>query len=69
MMYVLISLCAVSLLLNIILVSYCGRLAHIANFWKDELRRETSAVRPVRLKTRVPVEALDAQDWEGSDVD
>lgn len=64
MMYVLVGLCAVSIVLNIILVSYCTRLAHIANFWKDELKRETAMVRPVRVKTKVPVETLDSQDWE-----
>ena len=64
MMYVLVGLCAVSIVLNIVLVSYCTRLAHIANFWKDELKRETAAVRPVRVRTPVPVEALDSQDWE-----
>ena len=61
---ILIGLCAASLLLNIVLASYCQRLGHIANFWREELKRETSAVKPVNLKMRTPVEALDAQDWE-----
>lgn len=64
MVYVLVGLCAASILLNIALISYCGRLGHIANFWKMELMRETAAVRPVELKRNIPVEALDAQDWE-----
>ena len=55
MMYILIGICAVSILLNMILASYCQRLSHWANFWKTELKREQMGVRPVeikRIKTR-----------------
>ena len=55
MMYILIGLCAVSIVLNIVLVSYSTRLAHIANFWKDELKRETAAVRPVSVVRPVEI--------------
>jgi len=63
-MYVLIGLCAASIVLNMILVSYCTRVAHWANFWKEELKREQMGVRPVEVKQKIPIEALDSQDWE-----
>ena len=50
MMYVLVVLCAISLVLNILLVSYSSRMAHMANFWKEELKRETSPMRPVNVR-------------------
>ena len=64
MIYILIGICAVSILLNMILASYCQRLSHWADFWKAELKREQMGVRPVELKRKIPVAALDAQDWE-----
>lgn len=66
MMYILVGLCAASIVLNIVLTSYCTRLAHIANFWRDELKRETAAVRPVRVRQKIPVEEYDlsTEEWD-----
>ena len=50
MMYILIGLCAVSIVLNMVLASYCSRLAHWADFWKGELKREQMGVRPIEVK-------------------
>ena len=67
MMYVLVGLCAVSIVLNIALVSYAARLAHWADFWRGELERERSAVRPVKLRQKIPVEEYDlsTEEWDG----
>lgn len=50
MIYVLIFICAASIIVNMILASYCQRLAHWANFWKQELKREQMGVRPIEVK-------------------
>ena len=39
MMYVLIGLCAISILLNIALIAYNHRVVHWANYWKREATR------------------------------
>lgn len=64
MMYVLIGICAASIVLNMLLASYCTRTSHWAKFWKEELKREQMGVRPVEIKQKVPIEVLDAQVWE-----
>lgn len=56
MTYVLVFICAASIILNIVLASYCQRLAHWADFWKGELKREQMGVRPVELKHKPYVE-------------
>lgn len=45
MMYILIGLCAVSILLNIALVSYNHRVVHWANYWKKEALRSCGQIR------------------------
>jgi len=45
MMYVLIGLCAISILLNIALAAYNHRVVHWANYWKLEALREKANVR------------------------
>lgn len=67
MEYVLIGLCAASLVLNCILASFCTRTMHWANYYKAELRKETEGVRPVVLKHQIPIEALNEQDWEDAE--
>lgn len=64
MFYVLLGLCAASLALNCILASFSTRTMHWANYYKTELAKEKDGVRPVVLKQKVPVEALDTQEWE-----
>ena len=39
MFYILVGLCAVSILLNIVLASYNHRVVHWANYWKLEALR------------------------------
>lgn len=56
MIYILIGILATSIVLNMVLASYCLRLAHWANFWKGELKREQMGVRPVELKHKPYVE-------------
>lgn len=69
MEYVLIGLCAVSLVLNVVLASFSTRTMHWANYYKAELLKEQRGVRPVVLKHKVPVETLNQQDWEDAEWD
>lgn len=45
MMYILVGLCAISILLNIVLVSYNHRVVHWANYWKKEALRQSVEIR------------------------
>ena len=45
MFYILVGLCAVSILLNIVLASYNHRVVHWANYWKLEALRSQGDMR------------------------
>ena len=65
MTYMLIFLCAVSIVVNILLVSYCTRTSHFDKFYKGEteyLRRQKELD---DVKTYTPIEIIPVQDREG----
>ena len=57
----LITLLAISIVVNIILISFCNRVVHWAGYWKTQFEEASKPIKPV---TRAVRNAPDISYWK-----